>query len=294
MNSNVTIPDHIRKILSKAEPLDIETEVDLLSKASAGDSEARDRIVMSNYRYIAYYVMRFINLPASLSFEDIMNTGIIGLLKALNTYDCSKKCRFITYAHWWIRKEIVTEIYRNLTIITIPANRLRALEAIEKIRQQKQNDEAETNGSCVYSNDQIAEQIIRDAGGSLMELEGILAAMNAMQVGGDCIIDDSLDVGLAELPAGDFDRGSSYPGYVAQTSSCERDQERVAATIDAAKALQYLDKREDDIVRRYYGIGCPPQTLKDISSYHLVSAERARQITCSALQKIKEAWEGGQ
>lgn len=292
MNSNVSIPDHIRKILSEAEPLNMETEAALLQLASQGDAEARDRIVMSNYRYIAYYVMRFINLPSSLTFEDVMNTGIIGLLKALNTYDNTKNCRFITYAHWWVRKEIVTEIYRNLTIITIPANRLRALESIDKIRQQKQNDEAVANGCDVYSNDQVAEQIIRDAGGGLMELEGILAAMNAMQVGSDCMTDDSIDSTYSEIPATEFDRSSSYPGYVLQISSCERDQEREIATIDAAKALQYLDKREDDIVRRYYGIGCPPQTLKDISSHHLVSAERARQITCSALQKIKEAWEG--
>lgn len=291
MNSAENVPDHIRAILAKCEPIETEAENQLIRQARAGDKDARDRVVMANYRYIAYYIMRYLNVPNCLSFEDILNTGVAGLLKALDTYDCSRNCKFITYAHWWIRKEIVAEIYRNLSILRVPATKLKALEAVDKIREQKQNEVAELGGSDLLTIMGVAEGIISGAEGGDKNFETLMAAKNAMNVTFECSGDEKA-CSIDSVESCCIDHDSLYPGYVDSNASFRRDEERTDALIDATKAFEYVEGREEDIIRRHFGIDCPPQTFKEIAAFHAVSAERIRQIIYESLQKIRTAWGG--
>ena len=85
------------KVLTAAE------EADLIEKMKNGDAAAKALLIASNQRFVYAVAKRYGNEDNVL---DLVNEGNIGLMQALDTFDASKGNRFLSYAIWYIRREI--------------------------------------------------------------------------------------------------------------------------------------------------------------------------------------------
>src|SRR3712207_844646 len=81
-----------------------EEELDLGRRARAGDDRARARLIEKNLRLVVSVAKRYMGM--GLPFEDLIQEGNIGLIKAVEKFDPDRRFRFSTYATWWIRQTI--------------------------------------------------------------------------------------------------------------------------------------------------------------------------------------------
>ena len=100
------------------EKYDKENELEYLKKAQNGDIESRNKI-MEGYLKLVINVAKGY-LDRGLSYEDLIQEGNFGLIKAIEKYDPSIGCKFITYAYLWIRQAIVRSIDNKARVVRIP------------------------------------------------------------------------------------------------------------------------------------------------------------------------------
>lgn len=125
---------HIQKILRKYKPLTSEAEITLFEKVKAGDENAYNKFVLSNLRFVLSVARKHQNL--GLPLNDLISEGIIGLCKAVKSWDESRGLRFITYAYHYIRAEILNSL-RYSSLIRIPSNVLGTINSVK--RKQEEN-----------------------------------------------------------------------------------------------------------------------------------------------------------
>lgn len=92
-------------------PLNTDEEGALLERLEAGDNSIRDILIERNLRLVVYIARKFEN--TGIGIEDLVSIGTIGLIKAVNTFDPSKKIKLATYASRCIENEILMYLRRN-------------------------------------------------------------------------------------------------------------------------------------------------------------------------------------
>lgn len=92
-------------------PLTARQEIDAFAAFKAGDLNARDRIIQHNLRLVAHITKKYHAIPGDA--EDLISIGTIGLIKAVNSFDNTKKVRFSTYASRCIENEILMSFRRE-------------------------------------------------------------------------------------------------------------------------------------------------------------------------------------
>jgi RNA polymerase primary sigma factor len=113
-----------------------EEEIHCAQKAEAGDDDARQRLVLSNLRFVVSLAIRYKNL--GLPLLDLINEGNVGLMKASEKYDWRKDVKFISYARWWIRHYILRALFNQRNMIKLPFKYASQLT-------MQQNDNSESN-----------------------------------------------------------------------------------------------------------------------------------------------------
>ncbi|UCB47378.1 MAG: RNA polymerase sigma factor RpoD/SigA [Spirochaetota bacterium] len=87
-------------------------------KVTKGDRREKERLIVSNLRFVVSIAVRYQNL--GLPLMDLINEGNMGLLRAVEKFDVSKGFKFISYARWWIRHFILKAIFEQSTSIKLP------------------------------------------------------------------------------------------------------------------------------------------------------------------------------
>lgn len=95
--------------------LSAEEEIELAEKIAKGDKNARKTMIMCNLPLAISYAKRFSHL--GIEFIDLIEEANIGLIKAVKKFDPSRKCRFSTCAHWWIRQSIIKALHSQRSLI---------------------------------------------------------------------------------------------------------------------------------------------------------------------------------
>lgn len=88
-----------------------EEETRLARLAREGDRAARHRLVSANLRFVVSVARHF--QGRGLPMADLVNEGNLGLLKAVERFDETRGVRFVSYAHWWVRRAIVEAVRRE-------------------------------------------------------------------------------------------------------------------------------------------------------------------------------------
>src|SRR5215204_5467221 len=106
-------------------------EIDLSKRAKAGDQKARQRLIEKNLRLVVSVANKY--LGYRLPFEDLIQEGNIGLMKAVEKYDPERGFRFSTYATWWIRQAVQRAVADKGRTIRVPGNKTQQIRKMARI-----------------------------------------------------------------------------------------------------------------------------------------------------------------
>src|SRR5215208_1786611 len=95
-------------------------EIDLSKRAKAGDKGARQRLIEKNLRLVVSVAKKYRGME--LPFEDLIQEGNIGLMKAVEKFDPDRGWRFSTYATWWVRQAIGRAVADKARTIRVPVH----------------------------------------------------------------------------------------------------------------------------------------------------------------------------
>jgi RNA polymerase primary sigma factor len=259
------IPDYFAKI-DKGKLLTYEEEVELSRRAKVGDRKARQRLIEKNLRLVVSVAKKYRGM--GLPFEDLIQEGNIGLMKAIDKYDPDRGFRFSTYATWWIRQAVQRAVADKGRTIRVPVH------MGEKIRKMARTyNELSIELARAPSDETVAERL----GWSV---EGIREVKDAMP-GATTSLNQPLtsEEGSSELgELVEDERSSDTPGTV--VSGME--------TSELGEAIDRLPQRYRYVLVRRYGLdGKNPATLAELGDELELSRERIRQLQLKAVYMLK-------
>jgi RNA polymerase primary sigma factor len=232
--------------------------------------EARDRFITSNLRLVVSIAKRFLN--RGLPFPDLIEEGNLGLLRAVERFDPRKKCRFSTYATWWIRQSIQRAISNTSRTVRVPSY------MIEEISNWKAV-ENELSHEHFRKPDITDVRLEGDPGNRKRDmLKRAIRASHLYHV-------VRLDT-MWPLQGAGNERTEEPSSDEVLSSRMESD--RLQAF------LRQIDQREASVLRQRFGL-CTgePKTLGEIAKVLRITRERVRQIEKTALGKLHRSLVGG-
>ena len=245
--------------ISKIPLLSVEEEAKLAESARRGDSEAIEKLVTANLRFVVSIAN---SLQGMAPIEDLISEGNAGLIKAASLFDPSRGFRFISYAVWWIRQSMIQYIQNNRTI-RMPQNVLGACAKLSKVQNQKLLE-----SGTMLSLEEAAEEL----GNELTDKQRQLYS-RIYCVSGDASIAEGSDCSL-------FDTMSE------ELKESSLNQEDLAKILN--EMLFMLSARDSRILKKVFGIGTYEQSFDEIALQEDLSRERVRQIVVKGITKLRK------
>jgi RNA polymerase sigma factor (sigma-70 family) len=246
--------------------LPVALERRLVADAQSGDRRAREELVEAYLPLIAG-VARVYRGSATITRTELMQEGVVGLLRALERFDSSLGVPFWGYASWWVRQamqQLISELTRPLVLSD------RALRHLAQLKRAHGEYVAE------HGREPTGNQLAADTGLSHVQVGELLALEQVPQ---------SMDepVGGADAELGAFGELLADP-----LSADAYEQLLDHSEIEQVRALLgSLNERERTILRARYGLDGPEQSLRQIGEQMGLSGERVRQIEDRALGKLR-------
>lgn len=250
--------------IGKVDLISAEEEVELARRIKLNDTQALDRLIKSNLRFVVSVAKQYQN--QGLSLPDLINEGNLGLIKAAQRFDETRGFKFISYAVWWIRQSILQALAEQARIVRLPLNKIGSINKINKtFADLEQKFEREPTVPEIAHVLELAPDDVKEA----IRSSGRHVSMDAPLIPGE--EGNMYDVILSA------DSPSPDKGLI--TESLRREIER---------ALSTLTYREASIIRLYFGLnGKHPHTLEEIGETFNLTRERVRQIKEKAIKRLK-------
>jgi RNA polymerase primary sigma factor len=245
--------------------LSIEEERKLAELAQAGNENARKKLVSANLRLVVMAVKHY-SQNTSLSFEDLIQEGNFGLMRATQDFKPELGFRFSTYAMYWIKQSISRAILNHSRTIRIPVHILELQSKYKKALSYLKDK----NGRDA-TNEEIAVYLGVDVK-KIIEIEKLIKEPISLNTS----LNDEDDGTVEDLVA---DPNSINPEE-------KLDNEILAKAI--TKLLPSLTEREQEVIAARYGLNhTKPQTLEQLGKKYGITKERVRQIEQKALRKLR-------
>lgn len=251
--------------LRKLSTMSGEEEKELAKRIARGDREARQKMIEANLRLVVKIARKY--SMTGVSVLDLIEEGNIGLIRAVEKFDLSRKCRFSTYATWWIKQSIERAILNYSRIIRLPVHVSTRMRKISRVmcdfieREGREPTEEEIGHST-----DIPVSFVRN-------LMFIVTKTHSIET----LLDEEDNLTMEDI----------LPDLAA---------EEPLSALEQTKRIEYiaswLDTLRDDekkvIILRYGLDGAEQQTLESIGKLFGVTRERIRQIEHKAINKLQK------
>jgi RNA polymerase primary sigma factor len=251
----------MRPVLSAADEARLSLGIEL------GDQRAKEELVTANLRLVAFVARRYRGL--GVPFEDLVQEGTVGLIRAVDRFDHRRGAKFSTFAVWWIRRAVKDAVEAGRPI-RIPARAARGRAAIERAETELRRQGAEPPSiEALAARTGLTVEGVR----TLREAARVTASLDARVGEGDASVADLVPDPHPDDPWGRLD---------------ERETRRQVWAM-----LKAILPRHREVLVRRYGIAGDAQTHAEIGAALGVNEERSRQLERQALHWLRELG-GGQ
>jgi RNA polymerase sigma-32 factor len=235
------------------------------------DLEAAQRLIMSNLRFVVSIARGY--LGYGLPFNDLVQEGNIGLMKAVKRFSPDHEVRLISYAVHWIKAEIHEYVLRNWRIVKVATTKAQR-KLFFKLRSSKKR--------LGWFNQEEVNDVADKLGvkpETVLEME---SRLNAHDVAYDNPVDDDDDNHFA--PAAYLTDMRADPAQQLEADDWNSQHENMMLA-----SLKNLDERSRQIIQRRW-LDDNKATLHELAQQYQVSAERIRQLENNALKKLRVAF----
>lgn len=244
--------------------LSADEEVKLAHRIAEGDQSAKNELVEANLRLVVSLARHY--QGCGLSYQDLIQEGNIGLIKAVEKFDVSKGFRFSTYASWWIKQALSRAIADQSRTIRIPVHMTENINKFKKTERELLNQ--------LNREPKIKE--IADAMG--------ISEKQAKEIQSYIVEPTSLDIQVGD------DDDTTIGSFIEDTYFVNPESAYIKESNgDVVNAvLDTLSDREANILRLRFGIGGKKaMTLEEVGKEYGLTRERIRQIEAKALRKLR-------
>jgi RNA polymerase primary sigma factor len=241
--------------------LTAQEEIELAKRIEKGEYSARERMINSNLRLVVSIAKRY--QWSGLPLLDLIQEGILGLIRAVEKFEWKRGFKFSTYATWWIRQAVGRAVQNHSRTIRIP---------VHLAERERKIDQAERELRTKSDRDPTDEEIAAAAGITLNDLRQIRDAPRIVT---------SLDrpVGEGDTPLGDI--AARSPGQFEEEVHLELEHNALR------RAVARLPEPYREVILLRYGIdGGEPKTLDEIGRRLSLSRERVRKIEMQGLDRL--------
>ena len=239
-----------------------EEETELAGRIKAGDEEAFRRLVEANLRFVVSVAKQYQN--RGLDLTDLINEGNLGLMKAARKFDPTRGFKFISYAVWWIRQQILQALSDQGRLIRLPLNQVGVLNKIGRARMEfQQENEREP------SDEELSE---------LLDI--------TTEKLGESMMSEAKSLSL-DFPLGE-DQSESLIDILPNNDSPSADKELEKESLrnDILSVMGVLNERERRVLSLCFGLGSQAMTLEEIGENLDLTRERVRQLKMKAIRKL--------
>ncbi|MCI0439356.1 MAG: sigma-70 family RNA polymerase sigma factor, partial [Chloroflexi bacterium] len=240
-------------------------EIELARRIARGDLDAKKRLIQANLRLVISIAKKYVN--RGLPFQDLIQEGNLGLIRAAEKFDHTKGFKFSTYATWWIRQAISRGLADKSRTIRVPVHMVESINKMKKTSARlaqelgRKPTEAELSDAMALPIGKIQEIIQADREPISMEMP----------------LNRDEETYLGDLIE---DNESARPDSTTVEELMRQDLNRM---------LSQLTPRERDIMHLRYGLGDGRQrTLEEVGRLFNITRERVRQIEHKAFRKLRQ------
>jgi len=251
--------------ISKVEMISGEEEVRLAGLIKKGDKQALDSLTKANLRFVVSVAKQY--QGQGLSLADLINEGNLGLITAAQRFDDTRGFKFISFAVWWIRQNILQALVTNSRMIRLPQNKLALSSRIQKA--QSLLEQKLERSPSVEELAEFLEIDVEEVDQSFDHKNRHVSLDTPFSADDESSLLDTLENVNAERSE----------GQLYHSESLKKELERSFTT---------LSERQKKTICCFFGIGMDhPLSLDEIAQKLEVTPERVRQIKDKAIERLR-------